>query len=196
MIRRLAILDTETTGIFGRDPWAEVIELAAVVLDTVTGADVHDAPFQSLVRPMDPHDPRSDEARAINKISVDDMLTAPSLIHVSADFLDWLYANEVDAVTSFNVAFDRAGLEKMRLRFLRWDECIMLAAMPAMAAAGNLRERRWFDVSTGVESIVPSLSLATCVSHYGIALDGDPHRALTDARAAADVWRHIHGRAA
>lgn len=192
-IRRLAILDCETTGIPGRDAWAEAIELAAVIVDTDTGEEVA-PPFERLIAPSI-LDERCDAALAVNGIMRDMLAGQLSAREVRVEFLAWAAAHNVDAFTSYNVAFDRAILDIMGLRFLSWAPCLMLGAMPAMAAAGKLRPRRRVDSTTGIEGQYLWPSLAACVEHFGIDVVGEAHRALTDARTAAEVWRRTRGQA-
>lgn len=180
---RLVVLDTEATGIFGRDPWAEVIELGAVCLD-VDGFEI--GAFSRLVKPA-VLDSRADGALAVNKIRAADLERQPGADVVAEHFLRWLRDVGAVGVTAFVAPFDRAGLDRMGLRFLSWDRCVMQAAMLPMREAGKTTIRRRFSVATGAEEEREGCSLAACAAHFGIEAVGEPHRALTDARTAAGV---------
>lgn len=183
--RPLIVLDTETTG-FPESPWSRVIELAAVRLDT-DGREVDT--FAYLVRP-EIHDERSAGAERVHHVTRAMVADAPLAGDVADRFRAWVGG---DAVTSFNVAFDRPMVERMGLDSLRWASCIMERAMAVMGPAGVLRRA---DPShpryvPGREWLWPSL--AASASHFGVTVDGDPHRALTDARTAAAVACAIRG---
>lgn len=183
----VVVLDTETTG-FG--PEAVVIELGAVVLDR-RGVEVDR--FESFVA-LPPEAPWSDAAEAVHHISRDRLVGAPDAAEVERALTAWLdqHAHAVgqDArhpwVTAFNVDFDRRLCEQSGLRSLRWlgvQHCIMRRAMGPMGAAGALKPRRdggfrW-----------PGLSAA--MDFFSLRFDGPAHRALTDARGAADVLREV-----
>jgi DNA polymerase III epsilon subunit-like protein len=186
----LLVIDTETTG-FPEASWSRVIELAAVLLGT-DGEEV--AVFESFVRP-DVLDSRADGALRVNCITAEMLADAPDTDAVRASFWEWL-GMTVDPlaadqrapyVTSFNVPFDRAMVERMGLTELRWASCIMDRATRIMGPLGLLRnadpshprydpERPW---------LWPRLSLAQ--EHFGVPVVGTAHRALTDARTAAGI---------
>jgi len=160
----LIVLDTETTGLFGKHPWAEVIELGAVALDE-TGAEV--GRFASFVKP-NVLDERADKALEINQITPAMLADAPDPLTVSLRFIRFMGEHNARFVTAFNVAFDKQGMEQMGFEDLRWASCVMEKAMADMGL------RRW-----------PKLSVAA--EHYGVPVVGEAHRAETDARTAAGV---------
>ena len=175
----LIVLDTETTGL-QNVPWSRVVELAGVRLD-VDGRIVDH--FEELVRP-EIHDDRSAGAERVNHITRA-MVADAALAGVVADrFRAWVGSVPV---TSFNVDFDRVMVERMGLDSLRWASCVMERAMAVMGPAGVLRPA---DPShpryvPGREWLFPSLAVAA--QHFGVTVEGDPHRALTDATTAARV---------
>ena len=179
----LLVLDFETTGFPGHD-WARAIELGAVLLNE-RGDEC--ATFGCLIRP-DILDERADGALAINHIARADLEAADPTEAIAARFHDW-YALLPDPnapavrppyVTSFNVDFDRVFAERMGLQLRGWASCVMLRASDIMGAAGELprsrdgRGYRW-----------PKLSHAA--QFFGVTVDGEPHRAVTDARTAARI---------
>jgi DNA polymerase-3 subunit epsilon len=163
----LLVLDTETTGL---DPsWARVIELAAVLLDT-DGTEV--AKFEALIKP-DILDNRAAGALAVNHITPEMLADAPPTAEVIERFEAWCGFYSGPYATSFNVGFDRRFVEAMPVTSLRWAGCIMLRSMDAMGPAGALRPGR------GRSWLWPKLSHAA--EFYGVTVEGDAHRALTDA---------------
>lgn len=171
---RLIVLDTETTG-FPRDDWSRVIELGAVVLDT-DGQEV--SSFSSLVCP-DILDDRATKALEINHIEAHELRGAPVVARVVSDFRSWATSTGARYVTSFNVGFDRPMVARMGLPDLAWASCIMERAMDVMGPAGALPAGRYGGWKW------PKLSEAA--EFFGVAVEGDAHRALTDARTAARI---------
>ena len=177
--RPLVVLDTETTG-FPEAAWSRVVELAAVRLDT-DGSEVDT--FAALVRP-EIFDARAAGAVRVNGITSEMVADAPLAGEVAESFRVWL---GTAAATSFNVAFDRPMVERMGLDKLTWASCIMERAMAVLGPLGKLRKA---DPShprytPGKEWLWPSLAVSA--DHFGVVVDGTPHRALTDARTAAGV---------
>lgn len=160
----LIVLDTESTGLFGKHPWAEVIELGAVALDC-EGNEI--GRFASFVKPT-VLDERADKALEINQITPAMLADAPDALFVGLRFVQFMAEHEARFVTAFNIAFDKQGMEKMGFEDLRWASCVMLKAM------ADMRISRW-----------PKLSVAA--EHYGVPVIGEAHRAETDARTAAGV---------
>lgn len=172
----LLVIDTETTGIYPKHPWARVIELAAVLLDE-DGNEV--AVFESLVKP-DVLDERANEALAINQITHEMLADAPSTAEVVDTFQQWTGGGSPWA-TSFNVAFDRGMVERMGVEELRWASCVMLRASNIMGPAGALPRGKY-----GQDWKWPKLSEA--VAFFDIQQPpGAFHRALFDARCAAGI---------
>lgn len=159
----LIVLDTETTGIFGRDEWAEVIELGAVALDT-DGREV--GRFAEFVKPT-VLDERAADALAVNHITPDMLAGADDAMAVGLRFIRFMTEHDCRYVTAYNVAFDKQGAEKMGLD-LQWASCIM------ERAKADMNVSRW-------------LKLVVAAAHYGVPVVGEAHRAETDARTAAGV---------
>lgn len=166
----LVVLDTETTGFPSKD-WSRVIELGAVLLD-VDGKEV--SSWSSLVKP-DVLDERADGALAVNHITREMLDGHPDTGSAAMSFLAWLSSHGLPKVTAFNVGFDRPMLEKMGLQ-VEWGPCVMLAAHKVMGSYN------W-----------PKLSAAA--EHFNVPVEGDAHRALTDARTAARIVVAIQSKA-
>lgn len=187
--RPIAVLDTETTG-FPEQPWSRVVEVAFVVLDIYGNEALAGS---SLVRP-EIHDARAAGAERIHGLTREVLADAP----LAGDVVATLNRVGVGGAllpalpsTAFNLAFDRPMLERMGFAPREWAPCIMLAAYDIMGPAGALRDadpshprydssRRW---------LWPSL--ASAAEFFGCERQGDPHRALSDARLAAAVLVEI-----
>ena len=174
----LIVLDTETTG-FPSDRWARVIEIAAVKLDEY-GETI--GTFSRVVRP-DILDSRADKALGINGISRDEIAAADPTEQVAAAFEKW--AGDC-WTTAYNVAFDRPMVERMGVRS-RWASCVMERAMADMGPAGVLRasDPRHPRYSPDRPWLWPSLKAAA--EFYSVAQTEPAHRALSDARTAAQI---------
>jgi DNA polymerase III epsilon subunit-like protein len=180
----IVVLDTETTGL-PRHSWARVVEVAAVALDD-RGVEV--GCFSALVRASWEDCERGSEALAVNGISPAMLESAPRVEDVGVALAAWVALHGACEVTSFNVDFDRLMVERTFPGLsLSWGECVMLRAMGVMGPLGLLppspargRGDRW-----------KWPSLREAMGHFGVEREGDAHRALSDARAAAGVWRRL-----
>lgn len=177
----IIVLDTETTG-FPRQPWARVIELAAVLID----CDGNESDtWESLILP-DILDDRANGALAINQITREMLIGQPSAFSAAASFRGWM-GDAPPYVTSFNVAFDRPMCERTGLTSLRWASCVMERSMAVMGPAGVLGNAnpRHPNYDPGRPWLWPKLSAAA--EWFGVPVVGEAHRALTDARTAAGI---------
>jgi len=178
----LIVLDTETTGL-PRDPWARVVELGAVALDDELQEI---ATFETLICQACPS--AADYALRVNNITRDQIDAAPSPENVRDTWVEWLKPYQGRAkMSAFNIQFDRQMMRRDKLSPAndRWGECIMLAAMKPMENAGALV---WMDWKQDWKW--PRLEEAA--KFFEVEVVGDAHRALTDARTAAEIWRKIN----
>lgn len=187
----ILIVDTETTG-FPSHSWAAVVEIGAVLLDC-DGSEA--AVFESLIRP-EVLDSRCDGALAVNKIRREDLAAADPAGVVAPRFLQW--AGTVTPHphwTTFNVAFDRPMMARSGIQTDRWATCVMLRAMDIMGPAGALVPTEPWDRRHDPARpwVFPKLSRAA--EFFDVAVAGDAHRALTDARTAAGIAVAIRRRA-
>ena len=178
-------IDTETTGFSPRDG-ATIVEIGAVAYDD----DWKEV--ASLSRVVNPGEAalqyrHADKALKVNGITREEIKgganpeDAARALHKLASLGTRLHA--------FNVQFDSRFLEEepWRMPMVRWSECVMLEAMNIMGPAGALpvlggygdrKKYKWPKLSEAVE-------------YFNIKIEGDAHRALTDARMAAAVHRKI-----
>jgi len=181
MSRCVLVLDTETTGLPEHDG-ASVVEIGAVLV-APSGAIV--ARWTSFVRPSFPLPEHADEAMRVNGLDLAELVDAPPWSDVRSGLLRWLFASDyvstfsLDAVTSYNVDFDRLMLDRaggMGVLDPMWGACIQLdagAKLPDPEAHRRRDPRRpplwWVVRELGVQQVEPA------------------HRALSDAETAARV---------
>lgn len=186
----IIVADTETSGFVHHD-WARVLELGAVCLDT-DGTEI--GRFESFVRP-DILDERAAGALEVNHITAEMLADAPMPGAVVHNFREWLRFlgdpllpdGPTPYCTTFNVAFDRAMMERMGIDGLRWATCVMLRSMDIMGPAGTLESLRQRDPRYDPARPWRFPRLAVAAEYFGVPVEGTPHRALTDARTAAGI---------
>ena len=171
--RRYIVIDTETTGL-PHQPWARVVELAAVLLDE-EGAEVDT--FSSLVCP-EILDHRAEPALAVNHLTLDDLRDAPSTREVAAAWYRWWMDRGQPMATAYNVQFDRHMVERMLVPMAvptpTWGRCIMEHSTKVHG-----RKARLGDVAL----------------RLGIQPQEPAHRALADARTAALIMVELQRQA-
>jgi DNA polymerase III epsilon subunit-like protein len=188
--RPIVVIDTETTGLPWHS-WANVVELAAVVL----APDGSEASFfSSLARPPT-IPPRADVALKINGLTRAQIFNARPVADVAADYAAWLRgAVDPDALlTSYNVDFDRDMVGRMSpgLDLGEWGPCIMVASMGIMGPAGKLLPADPTHPRYRLELPWLFPKLVDVASYFDIATAEPAHRALSDARTAAGVLHRI-----
>lgn len=157
---RWAAIDFETTGLWSRDPSTGVIEAAAVIYEGAREV----SSWSTLVHP---------ETRLSQKIIEITRIT-PEMIDAAG--VDRGVARQqmtevlqgAELVVAHNMAFDRAGL--------RWLG-VFVPPSKQYCTMENLvpESEKW-----------PKLSEA--VAEFGIRVEGQPHRAETDARTAGRIF--------
>jgi CBS domain-containing protein len=159
----LAVIDTETTGLEVAS--ARVIEVGGVWIEH--GRLDETKLFERLVDPGTPIPPQSS---AIHGIFDRDMAGAPPFAEVAAELAGWIGGA---VVLGYAVGFDLEVLKREHERAgLRWQ--------PPRAL--DLR-----DLVRLLDPALPDHSIETLASWLGIELR-DRHRALGDARAAAQLF--------
>ena len=171
MIKGALIIDTETTGLGKAD---EIVEVACVDIE---GRVL----LNTLVRPSVP---MQEDARAVNGITDEELLEAPTI----EDLVPELLATFSDClVLGWHFAFDRRLLRQyLRGADLRWtkhwrnfsgpDEEHGIMFWYGRFAAGTSRRR---------------ISLTKAGEDCGIKIEGPAHRALAGAQTARLVLNHM-----
>lgn len=159
------IIDVETTG---TSSWSGIVELAALALNE-RGQTL--GTYTSFVYP-EILDERCDRALAYNGITREMLEGAPAIADVVEEFTRWLDNYGVTEVWSYNRPFDQGMTEKAGL-FLPWKGCVMRLCREKMP-------KRKKD---------PPLTEAA--EHFGVVYR-TKHRALDDAKAAAELFCRLH----
>jgi DNA polymerase-3 subunit alpha (Gram-positive type) len=174
------IPDIETTG--RRTYNSRIVEVAAIVLDE---RFVEIERWSSLVNPgpeaMALAQPKAME---VNKLTAADLDGAPCTENAAAAFQDLLDRHKDATLHAFNNEFDSWFLAQApwNVPLARWGECIMRAAMEPMDDDGALGLR--YNGTTKYPN------LREAIVFFGLKSEPS-HRAIGDARAAADVFREI-----
>jgi len=183
----LLVLDTETSGL-PRHPWARPIELAVVALDQ-DGVEV--AAFETLIRPEAELPADADRALEVNRLTREQVMAAPTFREVDRALGAWAAEHQSLKwfVTSFNTDFDgqmvaRLWPDTWGLPGL-WAPCVMRACHRIMDRDPSCTLKRW---DSG-ELKWPSL--AEAASYFGVEVCEPQHRALGDARTAAELVRAL-----
>jgi len=179
-VLKFIVPDIETTG--RRTYNSQIVEVAAVVLDERFaeverwGTLVNPGPEAlALAQP---------KAMEVNGLTAEALRDAPSTKDAAAAFQALMARHPGATVHAFNNEFDSWFLarEPWNLPLERWGECIMLAAMEVMEEANALGLR------FNGKPKFPNLREA--VAFFGLSSE-TTHRAIGDARAAADVMIEI-----
>lgn len=180
---KFIIPDVETTG---RNPYnSRIVEVAAIVLNQDL---VEIERWGTLVNPgREALTKAHPEAMAVNQLTADDLKDAPRLDEAAKGFQALVDRHRGATLHSFNNHFDSQFLRQdpWNIPINRWGDCIMLAAMEIMEAAGAL------EVRYNGSCKYPKLTEA--VAFFGLK-SPTSHRAIVDARAAADVFIEIQRR--
>ena len=168
--RDLVVFDTETTGL---DPTDEIVEIALL---SVTGTVILD----TLVKPRKPI-PSS--ATAVHGIRNEDLTGAPRI----EDVLPRIQGSR-SHLASYNFAFDG----RLVLQSLAGTEYANDWFPPAERRHCIMElYARYHGEWNDYHGSYTWQSLGSALSQCGLEFQGPPHRALTDARAAAALLRYM-----
>jgi DNA polymerase-3 subunit epsilon len=106
----------------------------------------------------------------IHRITAAEVMRAPTFPEIAGDVLDVLRGTV--AIAGHNVSFDRNFLVKEYER-----SGVALEDFPVICTC----------------QLFGRGSLVACCEELAVSIDGDPHRALTDARATARLLAHLFG---
>lgn len=175
----LIVIDTETTSQY--PDRALILEVGAVAVENgrITNK------FTSMVHRRDDELVGAEQAMAFNRITREEVQDAPEAMFVRELLHDFIRLNQGEALTSFNIEYDRTVLygNGWLVIGVPWSECIMLAAHSIMQQAGvlswNPKYRRYSWPS-----------MAAAATFFDIE-NPRAHRALGDALTAAFIWLEI-----
>lgn len=175
----LIVIDTETTSQYPNQ--ALILEVAAVAVENgkITNQ------FTSMVHRTDSELVGAEQAMAINRITRAELQNAPEPAFVRELLHDFIRLNHGEAITSFNVEYDRTVLygNGWLVIGVQWGECIMLAAHAIMQQAGVLSWNNRYQKYSWP-------SMAAAATFFDIE-NPRSHRALGDALTAAFIWLEI-----
>lgn len=181
MPRRVAVLDTETTGL-PRDGKARTIEVGGVILEP------NGYPAGTFHRYILPHvwSDKAENAQRVHGITYETLMREGLRPEEAMDDLqNWLLLNDVECVTSYNVAFDREMLERDNFDYV-WGECVMEQATRVLGPTGVLEpaNANHKHYRPDCPWLYPSLRRAAELCNLPVV---QTHRALDDALIAAAV---------
>lgn len=165
LMNQYAIFDFETSGLNSK--YAEVIEISAIkIVDNLVIKE-----FDTLVKPTNRIDSYS---TAVNGITDDMVLNAPSLENALSEFLNFI---EDSTLLGYNIAsFDMPILRRIALNTLKREI-----------------SNEVIDILHIARKRLPSLpdyKLSTVATHFNISIDG-AHRALADCYIAKDCYEKL-----
>lgn len=188
---RVAVIDTETTGIPGRTPThlLRLTEVGAVIVDTEDPTWVGPT-FAATIRTARWVLDAPEVAGAMALSDLGDELRAgggEDRAAVEERFLAWLDAERPERWTAFNLEFDA--------KFLTWiqlpvpGDCLMLWSQAVI----DRLTPGWLPQLRDGRSKWPrsTESAAWCRERGHVISDGREHRALTDALREADIMRAL-----
>lgn len=162
----ITFLDVETTGL---EAGSRMVELAAIRCDQ--GGAVIDR-FCSLVNPEMPIPPDVQKIHGITDAMVKD---APVAAHALEAFL--AYVQGVVVLIGHNVGYD-AGVIGYDLSRVGLESGALPPTVDTCAMARVLK-------------LTPNNKLQTLVDHFGLAPDGEAHRAARDADACRQLYQRL-----
>lgn len=165
--------DLETTGL---EPGSRPIELAAVAYEEEDGALRSTRSFSTFINP---DMPIPTDATALHGITNEDVRRAPYALIALDRFADFI-GDFSDAIL---IGHNITGYD---CSILSW-----IAAHYRAAGVHGFERLPLLDTCTlsRMKAATKKHSLDFLVQHWEIALCGPPHRALTDAYAAGDLFR-------
>lgn len=179
-VLKFIILDIETTG--RRTYNSRIVEVAAVVLDQ-NFAEIER--WGTLVNPgAESLALAQPKAMEVNKLTPDDLKDAPGPLDAAKGFQALIDKHPEATLHAFNNEFDSwfLALAPWNVPLNRWGKCIMLEAMEIMDDAGVL------ELRYNGQPKFPNLREA--IAFFKLKSETS-HRAIGDARAAADVYIEI-----
>jgi len=178
---RIAVLDTETTGLPNKNSGARIIEVAAVLIDA-SGRRLDT--FESLCNPGLQYilDPDSGQAFTIHGIRTEWLTDAPPSWAIGAALRTWLINHQVQVVTSYHTEFD---FHPLLLCAPEW----LAPVMPPIQLGPCCYQ--WADTFMGRSNRSSRLTLCEAAKAFNVSWEGTSHSALADALVAAEILRKL-----
>ena len=173
MIKKLIVLDTETTGL-EVDQGHRIVEVGAVMLADRRRTDQH---FHSYLNPQRSID---EEAEKVHGLSMERLSNEPEFSEIAESFLEFVEGSIlVIHNASFDLAFLNAELKRASSKYPALEEICDVEDTLLMA-------RNKFP---GQRNSLDALANRFEISGY----DRSFHGALLDANILADVYIHLTG---
>ena len=173
MIKKLIVLDTETTGL-EVDQGHRIVEVGAVALADRKRTDLH---FHSYLNPQRSID---EEAEKVHGLSMERLATEPEFSEIAESFLEFV---EGSILVIHNAAFD--------LGFLNAELKRASSQYPALEEICDVEDTLLLarNKFPGQRNSLDALANRFEVTGY----DRSFHGALLDANILADVYIHLTG---
>jgi DNA polymerase-3 subunit epsilon len=173
MIKKLIVLDTETTGLVV-DQGHRIVEVGAVALADRKRTDLH---FHSYLNPQRSID---EEAEKVHGLSMERLSTEPEFSEIAESFLEFV---EGSILVIHNAAFD--------LGFLNAELKRASSQYPALEEICDVEDTLLLarNKFPGQRNSLDALANRFEVTGY----DRSFHGALLDANILADVYIHLTG---
>ena len=173
MIKKLIVLDTETTGL-EVDQGHRIVEVGAVALADRKRTDLH---FHSYLNPLRSID---EEAEKVHGLSMERLSTEPEFSEIAESFLEFV---EGSILVIHNAAFD--------LGFLNAELKRASSQYPALEEICDVEDTLLLarNKFPGQRNSLDALANRFEVTGY----DRSFHGALLDANILADVYIHLTG---
>lgn len=173
MIKKLIVLDTETTGL-EVEQGHRIIEVGAVTLEDRKRTDLH---FHSYLNPQRSID---EEAEKVHGLSMERLANEPEFSEIAESFLEFVEGNIlVIHNASFDIGFLNAELKRASSNYPALEEICEIEDTLVMARSKFPGQRNSLD----------ALANRFEISGY----DRSFHGALLDANILADVYIHLTG---
>ena len=173
MIKKLIVLDTETTGL-EVDQGHRIVEVGAVMLADRRRTDQH---FHSYLNPQRSID---EEAEKVHGLSMERLSSEPEFSEIAESFLEFVEGSTlVIHNASFDLGFLNAELKRASSKYPALEEICDIEDTLLMARNNFPGQRNSLD----------ALASRFEISGY----DRSFHGALLDANILADVYIHLTG---
>lgn len=167
----IIVVDTETST-YAHDPRSSILEVGLIVIQNFEIV----ANYSSLVRPKYPLGDWAEKALEITKLDKKVLEHALPANEVWVNIVGWLKEfKPIESVYAWNVTFDKKAFSNTfsHTDVLPWGECLM--RMASQHKRGNRK----------------GYALKEASKDYGIEFCSEQHRALEDARVAAEIFIRI-----
>lgn len=171
---KILFLDIETTG-FSRD-WDEIIEVAAILVDSDTGKDIDS--FHEYIKPHRNITPKITELTRITNAKVANCRNESSVL---MDFSEWMTLSKPDTVVGHNCkAFDLSFIQA-RCNKLSISWKIPTNVVDTLTLARQMNKAGLISTENNKQP--------TLAAYYGIQYEA--HSAIEDVKALIKIYNKM-----